>query len=72
MEVVDRIAAVQVDGNGCPADPQTVASVIVETFGFDYPEPNVSKQFNSAEGRCPMMRKRQAVRSIKIGKTITT
>jgi len=43
MEVVDRIAAVQTDVNGRPADPQTVATITVETFGFDYPEPKVNK-----------------------------
>lgn len=43
MEVVDRIAAVQTDVNGRPAEPQTVATITVETFGFDYPEPKVNK-----------------------------
>lgn len=43
MDVVDRIASVQTDGSDRPIDPQVVESITVETFGFDYPEPEIIK-----------------------------
>lgn len=43
MEVVDRVASVQTDGSDHPLEPQTVKSITVETFGFDYPEPEKIK-----------------------------
>ncbi|MCR5655036.1 MAG: peptidylprolyl isomerase [Lachnospiraceae bacterium] len=39
QEVVDKIANVKRDGNDMPYEPQVMASVTVETFGVEYPEP---------------------------------
>ncbi len=39
METVDEIAVVHTDWNDKPLKDQTIASVTVETFGVDYPEP---------------------------------
>ncbi|MGI5979110.1 MAG: peptidylprolyl isomerase [Oscillospiraceae bacterium] len=39
MDVVDKIANVDVDGNDKPRQPQRMKKVSVETFGVDYPEP---------------------------------
>ena len=39
MDVVNKIAAEQTDLSDRPIIPQVMASVTVETFGVDYPEP---------------------------------
>lgn len=39
LDVVDKIAGVQTDYNDRPLNPQKIASMTVETFGVDYPEP---------------------------------
>ncbi len=39
MEVVNKIAETQVDYNDRPMEVQKMASVTVDTFGVDYPEP---------------------------------
>ena len=39
LDVVDKIAAVRVDYNDKPREPQVMKKVTVETFGEDYPEP---------------------------------
>ena len=39
LDVVDRIAAVRVDYNDKPREPQVMKKVTVETFGVEYPEP---------------------------------
>lgn len=39
LEVVDRIAMVPTDFRDCPLQPVKIASMTVETFGTDYPEP---------------------------------
>ena len=39
MDVVDKIAAVATDYNDRPLEAQGIATVTVETFGCDYPEP---------------------------------
>lgn len=39
MDVVNKIAAEQTDPSDRPIIPQVMASVTVETFGVDYPEP---------------------------------
>jgi peptidyl-prolyl cis-trans isomerase B (cyclophilin B) len=39
MDVVDAIAAVETDYSDRPMDDQRIASMTVETFGVDYPEP---------------------------------
>lgn len=41
LEVVDRIAEVATDYMDRPLDEQKMAKVTVETFGVDYPEPEV-------------------------------
>ena len=39
LEVVDRIANTRTDWNDKPVEEQKIATVTVETFGVDYPEP---------------------------------
>ena len=39
MDVVNRIAETETDFSDRPRKPQKMASVTVETFGVDYPEP---------------------------------
>ena len=39
MDVVNAIAAVETDYSDRPMDDQRIASMTVETFGTDYPEP---------------------------------
>lgn len=39
MDVVNKIAEVSTDFNDKPKEPQVMASVTVETFGEEYPEP---------------------------------
>lgn len=39
MDVVDAIANVQTDRSDRPLEEQKIASMTVETFGVDYPEP---------------------------------
>ncbi len=39
MDVVDKIACVPTDARDCPLKPQRIASMTVDTFGVDYPEP---------------------------------
>ena len=41
MDVVNRIAEVETDINDMPLTPQIMKSVTVETFGTDYPEPEI-------------------------------
>ena len=41
MDVVDSIAAVATDYSDRPLDEQKMVKVTVETFGVDYPEPEV-------------------------------
>ena len=39
MDTVDAIAGVQTDMRDKPLQPQTIATVTVDTFGTEYPEP---------------------------------
>ena len=39
LDIVDKIADVDVDGNDKPRQPQRMKKVTVDTFGVDYPEP---------------------------------
>jgi len=39
LDIVDKIASVPTDFRDKPLKPQTIASMTVETFGADYPEP---------------------------------
>ncbi len=39
LEIVDKIASVATDWSDRPKTPQKIASMTVETFGNDYPEP---------------------------------
>ena len=39
LEVVDKIATVNTDYSDKPLQPQRMATVTVETFGVEYPEP---------------------------------
>ena len=39
MDVVNKIAETATDYNDRPLEPQVMASVTVDTFGVDYPEP---------------------------------
>ena len=39
QDVVDKIACVRTDYNDRPLEDQKIASMTVETFGVDYPEP---------------------------------
>ena len=39
LDVVDKIACVATDWSDRPKTPQKIASMTVETFGTDYPEP---------------------------------
>lgn len=41
MDVVNRIAEVETDFNDMPLTPQIMKSVTIETFGTDYPEPEI-------------------------------
>lgn len=41
MDVVNAIAVTQTDRNDRPLTPQVMKKVTVETFGVDYPEPEV-------------------------------
>lgn len=43
MDVVEDIAAVATDYNDRPLDEQKMVKVTVETFGVDYPEPEICK-----------------------------
>ncbi len=40
MENVNKIAETQTDWNDKPTEPQVIASITVDTFGVDYPEPD--------------------------------
>lgn len=40
MDVVDEIVSVKTDWNDKPLVPQTMKSVVVDTFGIKYPSPN--------------------------------
>ncbi len=40
MENVNKIAETQTDWNDKPTEPQIIASITVDTFGVDYPEPD--------------------------------
>jgi peptidyl-prolyl cis-trans isomerase B (cyclophilin B) len=40
MDVVNAIAAVETDYSDRPMDDQRIASMTVETFGAEYPEPD--------------------------------
>ena len=42
MDVVDRIAEEDTDYNDRPLDEQKIQSMTVETFGTDYPEPELA------------------------------
>lgn len=39
IEVVDKIAAVRTDHNDRPMEDQKIATMTVDTFGMEYPEP---------------------------------
>lgn len=39
LDVVDKIAGVRTDYNDRPLEDQKIASITVDTFGVDYPEP---------------------------------
>ncbi len=39
MDIVNKIAETQTSYNDRPVEPQVIASITVETFGTDYPEP---------------------------------
>ena len=39
MDIVDKIATAETDFRDRPLDEQKIASITVETFGTDYPEP---------------------------------
>ena len=39
MEVVNKIADTKTDWNDRPMEPQMMASVTVDCFGAEYPEP---------------------------------
>ena len=39
LDIVDKIADVDVDGNDKPRQPQRMKKVTVDTFGVDYPDP---------------------------------
>lgn len=41
MDVVNKIAETVTDWNDRPLEPQTIKKVTVDTFGVDYPEPEV-------------------------------
>ena len=40
MDVVNKIAETPTDYSDRPLEPQIMESVIVDTFGVDYPEPD--------------------------------
>lgn len=40
MDNVNKIAETQTDWNDKPVEPQVIASITVDTFGVDYPEPD--------------------------------
>ncbi len=44
IEVVDEIASVKVDFSDRPLNEQKIKKVCVETFGMEYPEPEIIKQ----------------------------
>ena len=44
IEVVDEIASVKVDFSDRPLNEQKIKKVSVETFGMEYPEPEIIKQ----------------------------
>lgn len=46
MDVVDKIAKTRVGRGDRPIDPQRMKSVTVDTFGLDYPEPEILKEQN--------------------------
>ncbi|MDO4622808.1 MAG: peptidylprolyl isomerase [Eubacteriales bacterium] len=39
MDIVDKIASVQTNWSDAPREPQIISSMVVETFGVEYPEP---------------------------------
>jgi len=39
MEVVNKIAEIATDYSDRPLEPQIMETVVVDTFGVDYPEP---------------------------------
>ena len=41
MDIVDKIAQVPTDFRDKPLEPQVIQSMTVETFGVDYPEPEI-------------------------------
>lgn len=44
LDVVDKIACVRTDYNDRPMEDQKIASVTVDTFGVEYPEPEKVKR----------------------------
>jgi peptidyl-prolyl cis-trans isomerase B (cyclophilin B) len=44
LDVVDKIACVRTDYNDRPMEEQKIASVTVDTFGVEYPEPEKVKR----------------------------
>lgn len=44
LDVVDKIACVRTDYNDRPMEDQKIASVTVDTFGVEYPEPEKIKR----------------------------
>lgn len=43
MDVVNRIAETKTDYSDRPMEDQVIKSIVVDTFGVDYPEPNIYK-----------------------------
>ena len=41
LDIVDKIAQVPTDFRDKPLEPQVIQSMTVETFGVDYPEPEI-------------------------------
>lgn len=44
LDIVDKIACVRTDYNDRPMEDQKIASMTVDTFGVDYPEPEKIKR----------------------------
>jgi len=44
LDVVDDIASTKTDHSDKPVTPQRIATVTVDTFGVDYPEPETGKK----------------------------
>ncbi len=45
MDIVNKFAAVETDASDRPLDPVVMASVKVDTFGVDYPEPEKINEY---------------------------